>query len=247
MEQKIVVKDTALIIPCHNEEKRLLINPMLKFIKEHIDSIDFYFVNDGSTDKTTEVLSENFSHLPNCSIIVLEKNKGKGNAVRKGIIEALKKDYRYYGFVDADLEIPLQQTLLLRNALKTNNCQLAISSRNLKSAVNPFNFRSLVSVAMVSIANQIIKMEPKISDTQCGCKLFTKQVAEICFREEFISKWLFDIEILLRMKQISKYREKISEVPLARINKSAEKSNFKFLGNMEIFKQLWTINRYYNK
>lgn len=239
-------KEIALFIPCYNEEERLNVEVFLTFIRQESGNIDFYFIDDGSSDNTREIILQNFLDLANVKLISLPKNQGKGNAVREGVLETRGLSYNYYGFIDADLDIPLDQVSLLYRELIKSSCHLAVSKRDLKSNFKLFNLRSVASVVMVNMANKIIGYDLKLNDTQCGCKMLHADIVEICFGERFISEWLFDIEIFLRLKmRLENPRERISEVPISKLDKNG-KSKFSFRQNLRIIPQLYKINKFYN-
>lgn len=237
----------ALFIPCFNEKNRINIDAFQSFIHLNKEEIDFYFIDDGSTDSTSKLIEQHLVGNINVFLIVLEKNLGKGNALRKGILDNKNKDYSFFGFIDADLDIPLEQVKKLYFAIKNSDHLLAISQRALKEKFTFTKLRSISSLTMVFIANRLIGFDPKLLDTQCGCKLFKRDILNISFEDAFISEWLFDIEIFLRIKRnVERSREIICEVPLTRINHSGN-SNFLFRKNLKIIKQLYLINANYNK
>ena len=241
-----ISKKTALFIPCFNEEKRLKIESIQNFIRDNKNAFDFYFIDDGSRDATSEVIFENLVDNKCAFLIRLNYNYGKGNALREGMLQIKEMPYKFFGFIDADLEIPLKQIQKLYNEIQDTPYLLAISSRKLFSEYNIFRLRSLGSMAMVTIANQIIQFTPMLRDTQCGCKLFRRELLDICFGEKFISEWLFDIELFLRLRDhLPEARKYICEVPLIGVGKTAN-SNFKFWQNLKLFKQLYLINNHYN-
>lgn len=242
----ITNKEIALFIPCYNEEERLNVNAFKAFIQEKSTEIDFFFIDDGSNDDTSLVISTSFLGFTNVSLIKLDKNLGKGNALRAGILHNSNMHYKFYGFIDADLDIPLDQVNLLYQEMVNSSILLAISKRGLKSNFKIFNLRSAASLLMVDIANRIIGYDLKLKDTQCGCKMLHKEIVEICFKDEFISEWLFDIELFLRIKKnFEDPRSLISEVNLHKVEKNG-KSKFRFRQNLKIIQQLYQINKYYN-
>ena len=191
------------------------------------------------------IIQENLVDNENAFLIKLEKNLGKGNALREGILRNLNKPYQYYGFIDADMDIPFSQVNNLFNALSSSDSLLAISKRNLVKNVSFKNLRSFSSIVMLLIANKIIALKPVLNDTQCGCKLFKRDIVELCFNEKFISDWLFDIEIFLRLKnKLDNPRMCINEVPLENIVNSGS-SRFHFRKNLKIGKQLYDIKKHY--
>lgn len=240
------LKKTALLIPCYNEERRLKIVSIRSFIEQNKGAYDFYFIDDGSKDATSDVILKNLVNYENTFLIQLKHNFGKGNALREGFLQIKEMPYEYFGFIDADLDIPLNHIHKLYNKIKDTHYLMAISDRNLFLGFNMFRLRSIGSMAVVTIANRIIQLNPTLKDTQCGCKLFKKEVLNFLFKDKFISEWLFDIELFLRLKKnLPDSRQYICEVPLTILGKTSN-SNFKYLENLKIFKQLYLINKHYN-
>ena len=237
---------TALLIPCYNEEFRLKIEKLKAFIEEKSNEIDFYFVNDGSTDGTAKLINNNIiANTANAYLIAFENNLGKGNAIRK-TLQVIKKEYELYGFIDADLQIPLEQISRLQKALVKDSSLVAKTSRNIRAGLKKFQIRSFISISMVMVANGILKLQPRIKDSQCGCKMFKAEVLNICFEKEFISGWLFDIEILLRLREAyPNARDRVVEVPVGLLEKS-ENSNIVLSQNFRLVAELIKINARYN-
>ena len=239
------MKDLLLIIPCYNEENRFRLKEIKTFVEQH-DRIDFCFVNDGSTDGTVACIKKHFLNHENCFLISFVENSGKGNAIRKAFLYKEQADYRYYGFIDADLEIPFSQVLLLLEEIKKGNFLMVISSRNLRKNLKLRRYRSILSFVMMKVANTLIGFDTDLPDTQCGNKIFRKEILKICFEEKFLSEWLFDIEVFLRFKK--KYpegRNLIQSVPLVALDKSIGKSSFRILQNLKLAKQLLNICVHY--
>lgn len=238
-------KKIALIIPCYNEGRRLKYQNFNDFIDKYKKDIDCYFVDDGSTDDTCNIIELQImaKNPNNVSLIKSTQNEGKAKAIRKGMLCAVKKDYEMLGFIDADLQIPLSQIEKIAMHLSDSKALLAISTRELRSKLRINKPRTLLSLLFVEIANYILKFNPVLSDTQCGCKIFRKEIIEASFQEEFYSKWLFDLEILLRLKTYdASIREKIIEIKLPHLNESVD-SKFKIYRNLNLIKELWRINR----
>lgn len=241
-------KPVALFIPCYNEEKRLKVKEFLVFIRNNSKRFDFYFIDDGSKDDTSKIIRDNIVDNANVFLITLPENLGKGKALRLGFLENQQKPYKYYGFIDADLDIPLDQINRLYSQIEDSKYFITTSKRNLMEEISIFRLRSFSSIVMILVANKLIGFDPKLQDTQCGCKLFKKEIIYLCFGKEFISEWLFDIEIFMRLKNnLPNSRELIKEVPVTHINKSGI-SNYKFSQNIKVFKQLFNIySRYSNE
>ena len=109
-----MASQTAIIVPCYNEEKRLKKAEFLRFLTGPGSKLHaMLFVNDGSTDATLEVLKSLESEMPaRIKVVNCEENGGKAEAVRKGLLAAIDlPGIRYVGFWDADLATPLYHIL----------------------------------------------------------------------------------------------------------------------------------------
>jgi glycosyltransferase involved in cell wall biosynthesis len=194
-----ILPKTALIIPCYNEENRL---PREEFLKA-ADQYFLIFVNDGSLDGTLNYLRE-LKHT-NIAIVNLEKNVGKANAVRAGVL-SLKKDSRFkdiewFGFLDADLATPFREipNFFMYQKSLYPDAQSIWGSRiyKLGSKIVRHAKRHYTGRIFATLAHMICKIETY--DSQCGAKLFRMSLLDNAFSEPFMSRWLFDIEIYLRL------------------------------------------------
>jgi dolichyl-phosphate beta-glucosyltransferase len=234
-----VSKKTCLIIPCYNEEKRLCLD---KFVEKN--TVYYIFVNDGSTDNTSQLIRKNLRN--NFYLLDLEKNVGKGEAIRLGVeyIRTLSiyETIEWLGFWDADLSTPLTE---LDNFFKYSlNFDKEVSAifgsriYKLGSTIERSFFRHILGRSFASIIGFVFNL--KSYDSQCGAKLFRKSVIEIIFGEPFISKWIFDIEIIMRLKDNC-----IIEYPLMSW-KDVKESKLKIVPNIyRILKDIYNIKNYY--
>ena len=216
----------TIIIPCFNEGKMLDVAQYQSFVEQN-NTINFCFVNDGSSDNTLEKIQDIKSKQ--CFVLSLDKNQGKAEAVRQGVQYVLKNiPSNYIGYFDADLSTPLNEIFLLREELNTNpNLEYVFGSRILKvgSKIDRKFSRFIIGRIIATFISKVLKI--KVYDTQCGAKLFRRNLAENIFQEPFISKWLFDVELLFRILNLYGRLEgvkKLKEVPL---NIWVEKGNSK--------------------
>ena len=199
----------CLVVPCYNEAKRLDFEEFKQWEQKYY----FLFVNDGSNDNTLEVLRNNFKN--NAYVLDLKNNFGKAEAIRQGVLFLktlpIFEEISWFGYWDADLATPLSEIdnfLLYRKAFYPETDAI-IGSRiiklgsNIRRTVQRYFFGRLFA----NIANIVLKVD--MYDSQCGAKLFKKELTDRCFAEPFISRWIFDVEIILRIKQ-----QKIVEYPL---------------------------------
>ena len=241
----------CIIIPCFNEELRLNCNCFLDFLKAN-PTLSFCFINDGSTDRTLTILN-NFKSNNEDRIFVLDllKNEGKAQAVRHGMLQILnREDFEYIGFWDADLSAPLEEVNSLIFAFTGNKkIKLAIGSRvkRLGANISRRPFRHLLGRIFSTFSGFILKLP--VYDSQCGAKLFNRDIIVPIFEKPFMTTWLFDIEILARLRNyygIKETLDMVIEVPL-KDWKEVEGSKIKFKHFINVPFQLLEINKIYNK
>lgn len=201
-EQKIQRDIVGVVIPCYNEEKRLKAASFTQFVERSL-GYHLCFVNDGSKDNTLEVLKEiskgkeDFISVYDCA-----KNGGKAEAVRQGILH-LTKDQQidYFGYLDADLSTNFDDFEDLVQTISSSSFQIVGGSRMARMGANitKEGGRAIISKTINMIIRNILGMS--FNDTQCGAKVMTREVAENMFNEPFLTSWLFDVEIFLRMKK----------------------------------------------
>lgn len=197
----------SVIIPAHNEENRLpdTLEQVFRFLEKQSFDSELVVVENGSTDKTFEVAQRFAGGHPNCR--VLQSEKGKGAAVRRGMLEA-RGEYRF--MCDADLSMPVEETLkFIPPGL--DSFDLAIASREAKGAVryNEPPYRHLGGRGINYIIQLLIL--PGLNDTQCGFKCLRADVAEELFNRQTLSGWSFDIELLYLARR---RRYRIREIPI---------------------------------
>lgn len=198
----------SIVIPAYNEEQRLpyTLEQIFSFLKEQSYNSEVLVVENGSSDRTYQIASGFAKRYPNLRVL-REKKRGKGNAVRLGILES-RGEHRF--MCDADLSMPIEE---LRNFLPPilNEADIAIASREVQGAVRynePYH-RHLTG----RVFNYLIRLLvlPGLQDTQCGFKCFRAEVAEDIFRYQTLTGWSFDVEILYIARRKG-YR--IREIPI---------------------------------
>ncbi len=238
----------CIIIPCYNEHSRILADDFITFLNNHSD-FSFVFVDDGSDDDTSSVLEKLSNQHDRISCYRLDQNKGKAEAVRYGINQSIQKnEFEYYGFIDADLAIPLEELERLRIVLiKNDTIEFVYSSKNTKlNSELEMKFKRLFVGRVLS---KMVEWSLKINiyDTQCGCKMMTKQIAKIAFKDQFISSWLFDIEIFWRLINAfdrNYIAKKTKEIPLQKLfNRGSSKVRITDLIKLPL--EFLRIHRFY--
>jgi len=215
--QPIPSINTIIIIPCYNEEKGLPIKEYTHFIERSKDIL-LCFVNDGSSDNTQLLLEELRSKYPTkVTVVSYQKNIGKAEAIRTGMHYCITTfDFKYIAYLDADLATSLEECASMTTYFNTS-ITFVFGSRikRIGANIDRKKSRFLIGRVIATVISIILKLP--VYDTQCGCKLFTKDLAEKVFTEPFISKWLFDVEIINRIIQIygrDNVLNKMIEIPL---------------------------------
>ncbi|MFZ2654402.1 MAG: glycosyltransferase [Victivallales bacterium] len=195
-----IFKRICLVIPCYNEESRLDLAVYQKFS----GSIHFLFVDDGSSDGTRNLLEKEASGF--ASVLNLDRNSGKAEAVRTGMMHLKTmpgfSEIEFAGFWDADLATPLEEVrnmLSFRDAV-CPDADAVFGSRiyRLGGVIRRGRTRHLLSRVFCFLFRTLYGIETY--DSQCGAKIFRKEVLEKAFAEPFVSRWIFDVEIILRLK-----------------------------------------------
>ncbi|MFT6204567.1 MAG: CheY-like chemotaxis protein [Spirosomataceae bacterium] len=231
----------GVVIPCYNEEKRLKMEKFGHFVRNN-PGYHVCFVNDGSTDGTLEVLNKfKVGKEGSISVYNCEKNGGKAEAVRLGMLHlANDKSLDYIGFLDADLSTNFDDFDDLTKTIASTNFKIVSGSRISRMGANIIkqSSRGMISKTINFIIRKILGME--FQDTQCGAKIMTRHVIDATFQEPFLTCWLFDIEIFMRMKRyygVEVAKTMICEQPLKRWvhedgSKLSMKDSVKILGQL---------------
>lgn len=194
----------GVVIPCYNEEYRIKKSEFFSFIDQN-PSYHLCFVNDGSTDNTLGVLQKLASERPdNISVYDCPQNGGKAEAVRQGMLHLAKDtEFNYIGFLDADLSTDLADFDGLVQTLSDpdSNFEMVNGSRIARMGANIHKdgARQIISKTINLIIRKILGMP--FQDTQCGAKVMTPKIAKIVFKQKFLTRWLFDVEIFMRLKK----------------------------------------------
>jgi len=194
--------DTCVIVPCYNEEQRLTPTAFADFAREHAE-FHFRFVNDGSTDGTQAILDQlTNSHPAQLSSLKLVVNSGKAEAVRQGLLSAIDQGHERVAFWDADLATPLYELPRFRQELRENsNIECVIGIRNMddKERVKRTFTRRFIGKSFAKVAS--FMLGENMRDTQCGAKMFeVTPRLQRSLAEPFSSRWIFDVELLYRLK-----------------------------------------------
>ena len=205
--------DFTIIIPAFNEGHKIAADVLAasEFIAAHFSSGEIYVVDDGSTDNTAEQAEVPVPDNIHLHIIRYEQNRGKGYAVRTGMLES-SGDVAM--FADSGLCIPYDNALRGLALLKESRCDIAHGSRKHKDTVivRPhLKSRRLVSKLFTEFLKFWLRLPRDMTDTQCGFKMYKGDVAREIYAVCKSDGFLFDLETILRAQK-KNYR--ICEFPI---------------------------------
>jgi len=194
------VPDTAIVVPCYNEAARLEPQAFLDAL-ERDPRLTLLLVDDGSTDATPERLAALARRAPErIGLLTLPANRGKAEAVRRGMLAAFERAPRFAGYWDADLATPFEAVAELRAELERRpeiaivlGARVQLLGRTIdRSPLRHYAGRVFATLASITLGWPVY-------DTQCGAKLLrvTDETKRL-FADPFLSGWAFDVELLAR-------------------------------------------------
>ncbi|KKT57158.1 MAG: Glycosyl transferase family protein [Candidatus Giovannonibacteria bacterium GW2011_GWC2_44_9] len=234
----------SVIVPAYNEAEKLpkTLRRFQEYFLAQAYSYEILVVNDGSRDRTPEIINEMTGEIKNLRFIDRKKNMGKGYTVREGMLTAYG---RVRLFADADNATDISHFDKMR-PLFDKGFDAVICSRNAKDAPGA---RQAVAQAwwkrvLGNLGNLYIQWiaVPGIWDTQCGFKAFRDFAAEKIFSAAKINRWAFDVETLALAKR---FEYKIGIIPANWVNdpRSAVKFTAYFRTLWEVFKIRRSLNK----
>jgi len=218
------VNRTTIVVPCFNEAERLNVSRFRRFAANQ-HALRFLMVNDGSSDRTLQILRELHEQDPRrFDVLDLDVNSGKAEAVRRGMLAALANEADFVGFWDADLATPLEAIPVFRFVMQRRpDIDLVIGTRIplLGRKIQRNTKRKFLGRVFANVASRALGIP--IYDTQCGAKLFrASPELQTAINDRFVSRWIFDVEIMARLKSLRRggqgptVKSSIYEQPLER-------------------------------
>ncbi len=191
----------SVIVPAFNEAARLpaTLHRLHQYLDETEADYEVIAVDDGSVDGTADLALQIAAGWPRLRVLRLLENRGKGWAVRAGMLAA-RGELRL--FTDADLSTPIEELSKLRERI-CGATQVAIASRALpesRIAIHQPRHREMMGRSYNRLL-QLLAL-PGLQDTQCGFKLFTAAAAVGCFEPLRTPGFGFDAEVLLRARRL---------------------------------------------
>jgi dolichyl-phosphate beta-glucosyltransferase len=185
----------SIVIPAFNESGRIpaTLDAVIGCMRANSWDAEIIVVNDGSTDNTAEIVQNIAREAPELRMIENPGNRGKGYAVRNGILHA-RGDIVM--FTDSDLSAPIVEAERLFAAI-TSGADIAIGSRWLEAGRQTHRqplYRQFFGRCFNAVCRMVMRLP--FADTQCGFKAFTRAAAQTVFQLQTIERWGFDPEIL---------------------------------------------------
>src|SRR6184192_4112516 len=201
----------SIVVPAYNEAARLgrSLQEIIRYLQDTREPSEVIVVDDGSTDETAEIARQSLldSGVVSTRVVRYEENRGKGYAVRLGLLEA---QANVALFSDADLSTPITETTKLTDPIENGEVDLTFGSRALD--------RSLIGVHQPwrreqggRVFNVIVRLATALPfwDTQCGFKAFRMSVCRPLLEAAQIDRFGFDVELIylahlarLRLREI---------------------------------------------
>jgi len=224
-----------IIIPVFNESKLILttLDRIRKVVfPDFIRKVNIVIVDDCSTDNSKELINKYIRDKKNMELYGMEKNSGKGAAVRYGIS---KSNGDLIIIQDADLELTPDDIPSLLLAMKKIDVQFVNGSRYLPGIPRPlYSYRRYLMNRFMTWLTSIL-INVRLTDMACGYKLFHRDLYNQLNLTE--KRFGFEAEILIKAMKIRK--NNITEVPVNYFPRS--KGEGKKIRTSDGFKMLWSL------
>ncbi len=235
----------SIVIPAYNEAARITnaLEAVARCIRQRQWSAEVVVVDDGSRDRTAELVRAFAASAPEVRLLQNPGNRGKGYSVRNGILHSFGEVVM---FTDADLSAPIEEAEDLFAAI-AGGADIAIGSRWLERARQTIRqplYRQFFGRCFNAVTRMVMRLP--FADTQCGFKAFTRAAAQTIFQLQTIERWGFDPEILFIA---IKRGYQIVEVPVSwahdeRTRISYVKDGIRMLEDIAIVRRNALLGRY---
>ena len=191
--------DLSIVIPAYKESAKIErdVRAASDFMARAELEGEIIVVDDGSPDDTAAVAASLRGEFPNLVVLAYTPNRGKGHAVRYGMLRARG---RIVMFADSGLCVPYEIAKIGIAMIDMDMCDIAHGSRRMRGSVvvaQPL-YRRLGSRAYKLFVHGVMGIPLYVSDTQCGFKLYRREVAHALYEAAFTDGFMFDTEIIMR-------------------------------------------------
>lgn len=232
----------SIVVPAYNEEAGIgeTLDQLTAYMAATGLSHEIVVVDDGSTDGTAEVAREKSRAAPAIRVIGLERNEGKGSAVRRGVMESRGE---VVAFIDADLPYEMQNLGNAVAVVQSGGADIAIGGRDLAASERDPSYpplRNLLGRGFSWIVRALLVRD--IPDTQCGMKAFSMHAARVLFSESKLRGFGFDFEVLFLAR---KYGFRIERIPVSMSHRHGSKVRL-FRDSVRMLVDVFRV-RYWNR
>ena len=230
----------SVVIPAYNEQERLkrFVPGIVEYLRGKNLEFEIVVVNDGSRDDTAPTARELAGAYPMLRLIDLQPNRGKGGAVKAGMLDASGE---YVLFTDADQSTPIAEVDKLLAKLEREGYDLAIGSRSVPGArvEQPQVWYRALAGKLFGVGTKLFCIRG-IYDTQCGFKAMKREVAQRIFSQVTSNSAIFDIEMLIVATREG-YR--VAEVPVKWVHDPDTRIPYDLRRALRIWVELLRIRR----
>lgn len=238
----------SFIVPAYKAESFICNN--LKLFSDYCLNSkvrsEIIVVNDGSTDRTDEIIESYLKNGNNSLLryVNLKKNVGKGMAIKRGLEVA---EGKFIVFTDCDLPYSFKNIDNVVNKLSDSSANVVIANRMHKDSLFLIRAGNLSYIYIRHTAGRIYNLLVKLlsnldlDDTQAGLKGFDRETAELIFKKMTITGFSFDIDLLVCAKEHGK---KIITIPID-FNYETEMSTVSFA--KQVIKMTFDLSRIFVK
>lgn len=227
----------SIVIPAYNEATRIgeTLEPTLAYLKAQPYASEILVVSDGSRDETRAVAEGFQASFPNLKVLEYFPNRGKGHAVRTGMLAAQGERVL---FMDADYSVPIRYVEPAFAVLDAG-CAVAIGSRGATGAQmtnRQSALREFASRVYTAVQNRWIKVD--FVDTQCGFKMYTRQAVQVLFPQQKLDSVIFDGELFFLAQRAGL---KVGEFPVEWNHHPDSRITYNLRKSLQIFWELFKI------
>lgn len=193
-------RELSVIIPAYNEEKLIAgtLEEVVTFLKGRAYQFEVLVMNDGSRDRTAQIVTDMSRRFPEIKLIDRKENRGKGQTLREGF--ALAR-YPWSLFMDADNSVSIREWGAFEERLDRGD-KAIIASRHLpasKIVVPQPLGRQIFGTGYRVLCRILFGL--RVSDFNCGFKAYDTSAAKLVYRETIMNDWTFDTDVFCRMKR----------------------------------------------
>lgn len=230
----------SVVIPAYNEEERLrrFVPGIVASLEAGYSAFEIIVVSDGSADGTARTTRELAMRYPSVRLIELKRNRGKGGAVRTGMLAARG---RYVLFTDADQSTPIGEVAKLLAKLEDEGFDMAIGSRSVPGAEvrQRQGWGRALAGKLFGVGTRLFCIRG-FHDTQCGFKAMRGEVARDVFAQVTSDTAIFDIEMLMVAAREG-YR--VAELPVEWTHDPDSRIAYDLRRSLRIWRELFRIRQ----